>query len=128
MKSPQWARNIKCKKYPKYRIDIIFSNMKYNSISFIKNGGWHFSNIKSPEKIEIKYKSYLHHYEFEQSYLDLNEIKNIIKNKKAIYDLTVDKKENKIGYGANLKKFDNSYLPKFILENKEKFKNWFDSS
>ena len=40
---------------------------------------------------------------------------------KKFINSSVDKKENKIGYGANLKKFDNSYLPKFILENKEKF-------
>ena len=100
MKSPQWARNIKCKKYPKYRIDILFSKKKYNSISFIKDGGWHFSNIKSPEEIEIKYKSFLHHYEFEQSLLNLNKIKNIIQNKQVIYDFTVDKKsENKLEMG-----------------------------
>ena len=127
LKSPQWARNIKCKKYSKYRIDILFSKKKYNDISFIKNGGWHFSNIKSPEGIEIKHRSYLHHYEFEESLLNLNNIKNIMKNKKAIYNLTADKNnENKIGNGVYLKKFDHSYLPKFIMKNKIKYDEWFD--
>ena len=129
LESPQWARNIKCKKYPKYRIDILFSKKKYNSIDFIKDGGWHFSNIKSPEEIEIKYKSFLHHYEFEQSLFNLNKIKNLMQNKRAIYDFTVDKKnENKIGNGENLEKYDNSYLPKFLIKNKKKFKDWFDKN
>ena len=35
--SPQCARNIKCKKYPKYRIDILFNDMKFNDIKLIKN-------------------------------------------------------------------------------------------
>ena len=124
--SPQWARNIKCKKYSKYRIDIIFSKIKYNNIQIIKNGGWHFSNIKSPEEIELKYKSYLHHHEFEKSSMNLDAIKKIIKNKRAIYDLSVDKKYNKIGTGAYLKNFDISLLPKFILKNKSKLNYWFD--
>ena len=35
-------------------MDIIFSKNKYNSIHYVDNGGWHFSNIKSPEDIEKK--------------------------------------------------------------------------
>ncbi len=124
--SPQWLRNVKCKKYPKYRIDIFFNKKKYNNIQFIKNGGWHFSNIKSPEEIELKYKSYLHHYEFEEAALNPNEIKKIIEDKRALYDLTVDKKENKIGNGVYLKNYDTSLLPKYIIKNKNKFLNWID--
>ena len=47
LKSPQWLRNIKSRKYPFWRIDILFSMKKYNNINFIENGGWHFTNIKS---------------------------------------------------------------------------------
>ena len=126
--SPQWARNIKCKKYPKYRIDILFNNTKFNNIEIIKNGGWHFSNIKTPEEIEVKYKSYLHHFEYEKSLLNLDEIKNFIKNKRAIYDLTADKYEDKMGNGAYLKRFEQSLLPKFIQDNKKKFIKWFDQN
>ena len=124
--SPQWLRNVKCKKYPKYRIDILFNKKKYNDIEFIKEGGWHFSNIKSAKEIELKYKSYLHHYEFEEDPLNSDEIEKIIENKRAIYDLTVDKKENKIGKGVYLENFDTLLLPKYILENKNKFLNWID--
>ena len=28
--SPQWLRNVKDKKYPLFRLDIIFSKIKYN--------------------------------------------------------------------------------------------------
>ena len=126
--SPQWARNIKCKKYSLFRLDIIFNKKKYNNIQIIRNGGWHFSNIKSPEEIELKYKSYLHHNEFEKSSIGLDGIKKIIRDKRAIYDLSVDKKENKIGNGAYLKNFDISYLPDYIVENKIKYEEWFDQN
>ena len=45
--SPQWLRNIKDKKYPFYRVDAFFSKIKYTSIKFVDDGGWHFTNIKS---------------------------------------------------------------------------------
>ena len=38
---------------------------KYINKIFVKDGGWHFSNLKSPVDIEIKLKSYLHHRDFE---------------------------------------------------------------
>jgi len=38
---------------------ILFSKTKYNDISFIKDGGWHFTNIKSAEKIDHKMKNFL---------------------------------------------------------------------
>ena len=53
-KNPQWLRNIKDKKYPIYRLDTLFSEKKYINLKFINNGGWHFSNIKTPEEIEHK--------------------------------------------------------------------------
>ena len=36
--SPQWLRNIKAKKYPFWRVDLLFSK-KYSDLFFIKNGG-----------------------------------------------------------------------------------------
>ena len=33
--SPQWIRNIKYRKYPIWRIDIIFSKKKYNNIHYV---------------------------------------------------------------------------------------------
>ena len=124
--SPQWLRNVKDKKYSLFRLDIIFSKIKYNSIKFIKNGGWHFSNIKSPKEIEHKLKSYLHHREFDEEPLSLDQIDSIIKNKQAIYDLKVDKTVNKIGSGSKLVNYNFDKLPFYLKENKENYKEWLD--
>ena len=126
LKSPQWLRNIKDRKYPFYRVDTYFSEKKYINLRFINNGGWHFSNIKTANEIEYKLKSYLHHREFDVNPMTSSEIENIIKNKQAIYDLTVDKTVNKIGNGNKLEKFPLIELPKYIQNNLEKFKNWID--
>ena len=126
LKSPQWLRNIKDKKYPFYRVDTYFSEKKYINLRFINNGGWHFSNIKTANEIRYKLKSYLHHREFDVNPMTANEIENIIENKQAIYDLTVDKTVNKIGNGNKLEKFPLIELPKYIQNNLEKFKIWID--
>ena len=124
--NPQWLRNIKDKKYPFFRIDTIFSKTKYISIKFIDNGGWHFSNIKSAEEIEHKLKSYLHHREFDINPLKTEEIKNIIENKQAIYDLKVDKRVNKIGNGSKLENYPINKLPHYLQNNKKKYEEWID--
>ena len=124
--SPQWLRNVKDRKYFPFRIDILFSEKKYSSIKFISNGGWHFSNIKTAEEIEYKLKSYLHHREFDVQSLSVEEIQNIIENKKAIYDLKVDKRVNKVGSGSKLVKYNFEKLPNYLKENKEYFQKWLD--
>jgi len=124
--NPQWLRNVKDRKYSKLRLDILFSNKKYNSIKFIDNGGWHFTNIKSPEEIHHKLKSYLHHIEFDLKPLTTNQINNIVANKQAIYDLSLDQKINKIGGGNKLIKYDFEKLPLYLKQNKEIYKDWLD--
>jgi len=124
--SPQWLRNVKDRKYPFYRLDTLFSETKYTNVEIIESGGWHFSNIKTAKQIEHKLKSYLHHREFDLEPLTISEIEKIIKNKKAIYDLKVDKKINKIGNGSELVKFDLNKLPKFLNDNKNLYSNWLD--
>ncbi len=124
--SPQWLRNIKDKKYSLLRLDIIFSKIKYNNIKFVKDGGWHFSNIKSPKEIEHKLKSYLHHREFDEQPLSIDQIDNIIKNKQAIYDLNVDKTVNKVGSGSKLVNYDFDKLPIYLKENKENYIEWLE--
>ena len=124
--NPQWLRNIKDRKYPFFRIDTFFSNTKYTSIKIINDGGWHFSNIKTPKEIEFKLRSYLHHREFDLNPLSVEQINEIIKNKQAIYDLKVDKTVNKIGNGSILKKFEFNKLPEYIVMNKDKFLDWID--
>ena len=124
--NPQWLRNIKDRKYPFFRIDTFFSNTKYTSIKIINDGGWHFSNIKTPKEIEHKLRSYLHHREFDEQPLSVEEIEKIIKNKRAIYDLKVDKTVNKIGNGSILVKFELNKLPNYIQINQKNLKEWMD--
>ena len=124
--SPQWLRNVKDRKYFPFRIDILFSEKKYSNIKFISNGGWHFSNIKTAQEIEHKLKSYLHHREFDEQSLSVEEIQNIIENKKAIYDLKVDKRVNKIGDGSKLVKIKFEKLPIYIQQNKHNYMKWLD--
>ena len=124
--SPQWLRNIKDRKYSFFRIDTFFSKTKYMNIKILNNGGWHFSNIKTPKEIEHKLKSYLHHREFETNPLSIDEIEKVIKNKQAIYDLTVDKTINKIGNGSKLEKFEIKKLPDYIKINQNMLKEWID--
>ena len=124
--NPQWLRNIKDRKYSFFRIDTLFSSTKFNNIKIINDGGWHFTNIKTPKEIELKFRSYLHHREFDLNPLSANQIGEIIKNKKAIYDLKVDKTFNKFGNGDVLKKFELSKLPEYIIKNKKKFLEWMD--
>jgi len=123
--SAQWLRNIKDRKYPFYRIDTYFSKTKYINCEFIKNGGWHFTNIKTAKQIKLKLESYLHHIEFDQNPLSINEIDKIIKDKVAIYDLSADQKENKIR-GNKLEKYPLHKLPKYLQNNLEKYKEWID--
>jgi beta-1,4-mannosyl-glycoprotein beta-1,4-N-acetylglucosaminyltransferase len=124
--NPQWLRNVKDRKYPFYRIDTIFSKNKYKSIRYVNNGGWHFTNIKTAKEIQYKLKSYLHHREFDVSPLSVNQIDEIIKNKKAIYNLNVDKSVNKFESGNKLEKFEFNKLPTYIQKNKDSFKDWID--
>ena len=124
--SPQWLRNIKEKKYPFFRLDTFFSDKKYTDIKIVNDGGWHFSNIKTAKAIEHKLKSYLHHKEFDDVPLSIKEIDQLVRSKKAIYDLKVDKRVNKIGNGVALEKFEISKLPNHIISNQKNLKDWID--
>jgi beta-1,4-mannosyl-glycoprotein beta-1,4-N-acetylglucosaminyltransferase len=126
LKSPQWLRNVKDKIYPKWRLDIIFSEKKYNSIFFVENGGWHFSFVKKPEDIEKKLKSYLHHREYDLDPLGIENIKNLIKSKAVIYDHRVDQTQYKFGGGQKLEKIDIKFLPEYIFSQKEKYLEWLE--
>lgn len=123
--SPQWLRNLKTKNYPFWRLDVIFNEKKYFNNIFIKDGGWHFSYLKKPNDIKKKLKTYLHHVEYELNPISVKRIGNIIKSKKAIYDLNLDKRiNNRFSTGSKLKKFKFNQLPDYIKKNKVRFKKW----
>ena len=122
--SPQWLRNIKGKKYSKFRIDAYFSKKKYNNIKIVEKGGWHFTNVMDEEKIIYKLKSYLHHADFPENLLDKDIFKNLIKDKKIMYDHSADKSQDRFKNRKPLNEFDKNLLPEYIKNNQEKFKDW----
>jgi len=126
LKSPQWLRNIKDRSYPWWRLDVFFSKTKYSNINIYENGGWHFSYIKSPENIEKKLKSYLHHVEYEINPIGIEKISKLIKEKKTVYNLKVDSRLNKFDEANKLKKLDLSLLPQYVKDNISMFNDWIE--
>jgi len=124
--SPQWLRDVKHKKYPLWRFDIFFSKTKYNSIHYVENGGWHFTNVKKPKDIENKFLNFLHHQEFEASGLKLDDINKMVKNRKVIYDHSVDQRNYKWKGDINLKKTNLSEMPDYLSRNYKKYMDWLD--
>ena len=107
-RSPQWIRNLKFKKYPFWRID------KIKNLQIIKNGGWHFAYLQSPENISKKIKSFAHG-EFNKS--EITNEENI--------KIKIEKAEDIFERGYKLKKVEvDSTFPKYIFDNKDKFKKW----
>lgn len=107
LKSPQWLRDQKIKK--KY----FFNFMRINW-NIVKNGGWHFSFLLSPDDIKYKIESFAHS-EFNNSkFNNIDKIKSSIENNYDLFDRNLEYKKVAI----------NSSYPKYIIENKDKFKDW----
>ena len=122
-----WLRNIKNKKYPFWRLDTLFSKNKNINLEIINDGGWHFTNIKTPSELMIKMKNFGHHDEFDVSGITLPDIVKKIKDKKVFYNHFVDQSSlDKWDYDYKLKKIENNFLPNYLIANKNKYLDWFD--
>ena len=129
LKNISWLRNIKNKKYNFFRLDTLFSEMKYTNIEIVENGGWHFTNLKTPEELYRKYLNDEMHSEFELKKDTLKDIEYKIQNKFINYNHLIDTKasnEKKQNHRFNLMKVNLDVLPKYIIENLEKYKSWID--
>ncbi len=124
--SPQWLRNIKGKKYKWWRLDTLFSRKKYSNLIYVKNGGWHFTCLRSPEELEKKLLNFAHHYEYEESGLKIEDLKKLINEKRVMYDHNIDQKGYKWSGSSTLKKVDFSILPEYVSINSKKFESWLD--
>ena len=71
-------------------------------------------------------KNYLHHLEYEESGLDVENIKKIIAEKKVLYDHSVDKKGKKWSSSIKLSLIDDLKLPEYIIKNKSILSDWID--
>ena len=126
LKSFSWLNNLKAKKYPFWRLDTYFSKNKLNNLEIIEDGGWHFTNLKSPEDLFEKFKNFGHHDEFENSGISVEMLKNYIDQGIVFYNHFLDQKNpNKWKNNYSLKKIDDHLLPKYLIENKLKYKEWF---
>ena len=127
--SLSWLRNLKNKKYPWWRIDTYFSKTKQRSIQIVNNGGWHFTNVKTAEDIHKKLLNFGHHNEYEISGLTAKDIQYCIDNKIVNYDHFADKiTTNKYNAKYKLKLANDEMLPKYLIENKNNYKDWFSYS
>ena len=126
LKSFSNLRNLKNKKYPFWRIDTYFSNLKETSLDIIGDGGWHFTNIKTPEDLYIKMKNFGHHDEFDESKLTIEDLRKKIDDGHVFYDHFIDKKsEDKWKGNYKLKRIENHLLPDYLIKNQNNFKEWF---
>ena len=127
--SLSWLRNLKNKNYPWWRIDTYFSNTKQTNVQIVTDGGWHFTNLKTAEEIHKKLSNFGHHNEYDESGLTVKDIQFCIDNRIVNYNHLADKSDsNKYTAEYKLKLVNDEILPKFLVENKDKFKNWFDHS
>ena len=122
--SPQWLRNTKSRQYSIFRLDILFSIKKYNNVLFIEDGGWHFTNLKTPKEIYYKFSNYLHHREFEHSNLTVKDIDYMMKKNISIYNHEVEKSHSKFDGKIKLSKLPKKYFPDFLLKNLSLYKKW----
>ena len=126
--SPSFLRYTKSKRYPFWRIDTWFSKVKHHSIHLIEDGGWHFTNIKPPEKIFEKYSNFGHHNEFEDNEIGIEDIKKMVLEKRVGYNHLADQRNpNKISLNSyKLKKLSIDQLPIEISSHKERYKEFIE--
>jgi len=126
LKSFSWLRNLKSKKYSFWRLDTYFNENKLTNLEIIKDGGWHFTNIKTPEELYIKMTNFGHHNEFELSGLTVEDLRKKIDDGVVFYNHFSDQADqNKWNYDYKLKKINIDLLPKYLQDNSERFKEWF---
>ena len=128
--SMSWLRNLKNKKYPFWRLDTLFSKNRYINLEIIKDGGWHFTNLMTAEKMYEKYMNFGHHDEFKLSGLTIEDLRKKIDNKEMFFNHFVDKEKFKErwNFDYKLKKIENEKLPKYLQSNKirSELNQWFD--
>ena len=58
--------------------------------------------------------------------MGVEEVKKIMSEKKIFYDHNADKRERKWSAETRLVKADDNFLPKYIIENNNKYREWLD--
>ena len=121
-----WLREVKAKKYPFFRFDTLFSKTKYKDVKIIEDGGWHFSQLKTPKDIEIKLLNQEHHDEYRLAREKLPSIADLVKRKSIVYDHKVKTTDYKFSNEFKLKTLSMNHMPLFLKQNVKKYSEWFD--
>ena len=95
----------------------VLTSLKY----FLEANKEKVNTFTSPHLYDVRQRFWLG-----DRFISINEINNIIKNKIAIYDLTLDKRAQKIGHGKKLEKYPLDKLPKFLIDNLRNYQEWID--
>jgi beta-1,4-mannosyl-glycoprotein beta-1,4-N-acetylglucosaminyltransferase len=117
LKSPQWLRSLKThKKQPFFRIDKIFKENYISDFEIIKNGGWHFSWLKSTDNIILKIKSYAHTEYNIPLFKNKKYISKCIKNHVSFFNVQEKLQRQNI----------NASFPNYIKNNKSLLSKWIE--
>ena len=109
-----------------WRIDTFFSKKKYTNLEIIKDGGWHFTNIKNSKDLHKKMTNFAHHPEYEETKYSEKDMEKFIKNKLVFYDHFSDKDKNRFEKKNKLENANSEILPEYLVKNLEKYKKWID--
>jgi len=122
----EWLRQVKPKKYNFYRLDTFFKKDKYINLKIIKDGGWHFTRVISPEEIHQKELDAEHHDEYRASNKNPTRIKDLIDRRVIDHDHIADSKNSKYGNEFKLKVISMDELPEYIKMNWKKYEQFLD--
>ena len=89
-------------------------------------GGWHFSQLKTPQDIEIKLLNQEHHDEYRLARKNLPKVEDLVKRKTIIYDHKAKSSEYKFSKEFKLTTLSMNHMPLFLKQNVEKYHEWFD--
>ena len=87
---------------------------KEKNIQLYNQGGWHFNNILSPKEISLKLKTFAHTEFSSDKFSSIEVIKKKISMKIDLFQRNQKYQRKDL----------DSTFPRYILENKEKFKDW----
>ena len=121
-----WLREVKARKYSFFRFDTFFSETKYSNVKIIEDGGWHFSQLKTPKDIEIKLLNQEHHDEYRFAKKNLPSVADLVKRKSIVYDHKAKSTDYKFFNEFKLKTLSMSHMPSFLKQNVKKYYEWFD--
>jgi beta-1,4-mannosyl-glycoprotein beta-1,4-N-acetylglucosaminyltransferase len=99
---------------------------KFIDLHVVKNGGWHFTRILSPQEIHSRELETEHSDEYLESKKDSKKIEDLIRRKVIDHNHLADKRENKFGEEFDLKLYPVKNLPDYIENNQIKYKNYLD--